>query len=333
MTTQITTPPDAGAAREPEWTHDDQAAAEREGWALFNLGTPRLELQRDDDRDVFADDNEAWAHVVARYFADEGDRGLHARALRYLARYAPCEYDAIRDYMIDRAREDGRITAAPPPAEELLLLLAAGRDDETSDVAPERRAPLVLDAETVVRAAREQSRAEAGLRPLTEVFAGDRIEGGFPRIGVIARRHAHHGGEVDVLIVPIEVYAIDLPWSEALDPNRFRVHTHVAMASSPPGTGRPLESVQIAVADTPAGADDHGPAGAWILLDVRQSVMDDDDGTGTTITARYAVAVSELVHMVMHAHHGEQCGDAGDDGTRPGLRSAPPLTVVDGGLA
>ena len=65
----------------------DNAAASREGWALFDCGSdpegrPQLQLQREDapeDREPpFASDRDAWEHVVARARAGSA---LHRAAL------------------------------------------------------------------------------------------------------------------------------------------------------------------------------------------------------------------------------------------------------------
>ena len=45
------------------WTPKDQAAALREGWALFDMDTPRAEIQRDDEAAIFDNDRAARKHV------------------------------------------------------------------------------------------------------------------------------------------------------------------------------------------------------------------------------------------------------------------------------
>lgn len=60
-----------------KWTTKDQAAALREGWALFNMDT-HPEIQKDDDQDRFPDDDSARRHVAL--FASP----LHDKALKAL---------------------------------------------------------------------------------------------------------------------------------------------------------------------------------------------------------------------------------------------------------
>jgi hypothetical protein len=70
------------------WTEEDQAAAEREGWCLFEIGGGLWELQRDDDSEAFWNDDEALRVVAERatlpYAASQRNGAppsLHARAL------------------------------------------------------------------------------------------------------------------------------------------------------------------------------------------------------------------------------------------------------------
>lgn len=64
------------------WTAEDQAAALLDGWALFNTGESRMEIQRLDEAAVFESDDAARAHVLAK--ATEDPLGLHAKALRWI---------------------------------------------------------------------------------------------------------------------------------------------------------------------------------------------------------------------------------------------------------
>ena len=88
---------------QPEWTGEDDAAASREGWCLSETTDERYpyELQRIDspeDEDgemgepLFASDQKAWEHVVARSRAGD-DRAK--RALRFLAAESPAEFERI----------------------------------------------------------------------------------------------------------------------------------------------------------------------------------------------------------------------------------------------
>lgn len=61
-----------------EWTAADSEISSREGWSVFNLEDGRPEIQRDDELDVFKDDDAAVAHV--RRCAAAGS-DLHRRAL------------------------------------------------------------------------------------------------------------------------------------------------------------------------------------------------------------------------------------------------------------
>lgn len=69
----------------PTWTPDDQAAAMREGWALFNeCSEGWTEVQRVDEDGVFLTDDDARAHVLAMATVDP--HGIHAKAMRCVRR-------------------------------------------------------------------------------------------------------------------------------------------------------------------------------------------------------------------------------------------------------
>lgn len=74
-----------------EWTNRDSDAACAEGWDIFEAGDG-MQLQRDDDGAVFADDFDAWVHVWEQA---QQDSPLHVRALAYLAEASPEEYESI----------------------------------------------------------------------------------------------------------------------------------------------------------------------------------------------------------------------------------------------
>lgn len=64
------------------WTAEDSAIAQSQGWDLFKAscgGLIVLLIERCDDREIFADDDQAIEHVRAR--AAEGDE-VAAKALR-----------------------------------------------------------------------------------------------------------------------------------------------------------------------------------------------------------------------------------------------------------
>lgn len=66
-------------AHVPTWSAEDQRAAMREGWAIFNEDTTP-EIQRDDQSTAFSSDINACAHVLQE--AAKGS-ALHARALAF----------------------------------------------------------------------------------------------------------------------------------------------------------------------------------------------------------------------------------------------------------
>ena len=90
-----------------EWTDDDAAAAEAEGWAIFRCygsGNGPWQLQRFDDPDdhanvpaanPFGADTDVWVHVRDRAAAGSA---LHQRALDFLARNNPDEHSAITSW-------------------------------------------------------------------------------------------------------------------------------------------------------------------------------------------------------------------------------------------
>lgn len=72
-------PRPAGLPALPEWTPADCAAACDEGWCVFNVdGGGPLEIERDDEAEVFESDDEAIAHVRRR--AKAGSE-LHQKAI------------------------------------------------------------------------------------------------------------------------------------------------------------------------------------------------------------------------------------------------------------
>jgi hypothetical protein len=110
------TPAAAGAA-EPEWTPEswtaeDQAAAEREGWDIFECdgsGGGPWQIQSFDDVDdelapviianvgrLWEDDDQAWMFVWA--VRSE----LHAKALAFIHAMNPQEWDAVKDEALKR---------------------------------------------------------------------------------------------------------------------------------------------------------------------------------------------------------------------------------------
>jgi hypothetical protein len=82
--------------RPQEWTNRDQLAAEKEGWAIFDVyGGGLQEIERDDERNKFKSDETALAHVYRRALA--GSR-LHIRALVIHCRDAIDVFKAAHGY-------------------------------------------------------------------------------------------------------------------------------------------------------------------------------------------------------------------------------------------
>lgn len=92
------------------WTPEDSAAALAQGWEIFSTnrdddwcktrkglryGHRPYELQRDDDAEIFANDDEAWTFV---WLAGLADDPVATRALVFLMQNSPVEYAAIRDF-------------------------------------------------------------------------------------------------------------------------------------------------------------------------------------------------------------------------------------------
>lgn len=60
------------------WPPECSLAASQEGWDLFECGSALVQIQRDDDLSVFADDAAAVAHVLEHATAGSA---LHLRAM------------------------------------------------------------------------------------------------------------------------------------------------------------------------------------------------------------------------------------------------------------
>jgi hypothetical protein len=93
---------------ETEWTKNDQSAAQREGWDIFDsagsecgpwqicrLDEPML-WELAPDPYPFEEDTDVWVHVWRR--ADEGS-ALHLKALDFIKKNNPMEYAAIWDHL------------------------------------------------------------------------------------------------------------------------------------------------------------------------------------------------------------------------------------------
>lgn len=80
------------------WSDKDNHFAAGEGWSIFRCdgGSDHgsYQLQKDDEIGAFEDDGEAWRHVVNQ--ATAGSR-VHQRALNFLRRESPVEYQRIID--------------------------------------------------------------------------------------------------------------------------------------------------------------------------------------------------------------------------------------------
>lgn len=77
------------SATSVRWRKYDSLTADREGWDIFNAGTDRAEIQRDDCADRFANDGQAWLHVVKQALAGEE---THQRALAHVLFHNPEEW-------------------------------------------------------------------------------------------------------------------------------------------------------------------------------------------------------------------------------------------------
>lgn len=87
-----------------EWTADDAAKANAEGWDIFeSFGSENgpWQLQKFDDPDwgpdapspyPFATDSDVWVHVRT------GNTPLHRKALAFLSEHNPQEYRAITEW-------------------------------------------------------------------------------------------------------------------------------------------------------------------------------------------------------------------------------------------
>ncbi|MBC7703158.1 MAG: hypothetical protein H7274_04315 [Rhodoferax sp.] len=75
------------------WSSEEQAAAEAEGWAIFNLGESGMRLERDDEAEILVDDLAAYRVV----FLLETD--LHRAARALLRDHAPEHYADIKAYI------------------------------------------------------------------------------------------------------------------------------------------------------------------------------------------------------------------------------------------
>lgn len=86
-------------------THYDEPAfdnrqAHEEGWGIFDLcevgRADPYQLQRVDEDERFASDDDAWRHVAAR--AAEGS-AYHSAALAFLRKSSPGEYAALSAFL------------------------------------------------------------------------------------------------------------------------------------------------------------------------------------------------------------------------------------------
>lgn len=84
-------PPDQYSSEDPDWPSDDQIKAQAEGWDVFENDVHGVEIERDQETDVFASDDDALAFVTARAAAGEAhairalvlhSKGREARDLR-----------------------------------------------------------------------------------------------------------------------------------------------------------------------------------------------------------------------------------------------------------
>jgi hypothetical protein len=96
------------------WTEEDQAAAEPQGWNIFDAGEANATLCADNDSDAFKTDEEAWDFVLKA--AGDGDE-LARRALLHMKAWNPKEFDAITDRLSVQDQEHiERFLPAPAAA-------------------------------------------------------------------------------------------------------------------------------------------------------------------------------------------------------------------------
>ena len=79
-------------------TYADFQQMEKEGWNVFIVDgfskTRPFQIQKVDEMNLFESDMEVWRFVVAR--AQNDPKSVYARALRYIKRLSPKEFEEIQ---------------------------------------------------------------------------------------------------------------------------------------------------------------------------------------------------------------------------------------------
>lgn len=102
---------------EATWSDADAAAANAEGWDIFDSygsDSGPWQIQRFDDPTAigwpadlpypFEEDTDVWEHVW--HLAHQGGHPVHERALAYLKAHNPMEYEAIERWVSAAAESD-----------------------------------------------------------------------------------------------------------------------------------------------------------------------------------------------------------------------------------
>ncbi len=78
------------------WAVSDLRTAAREGWNVFNSGTPNARIERDDSCTAFDSDDSVWEYLIEG--AADGE-DLARRALLHVAIHNPTEFALISKYI------------------------------------------------------------------------------------------------------------------------------------------------------------------------------------------------------------------------------------------
>ncbi|HEY0943930.1 MAG TPA: hypothetical protein VGD81_01640 [Opitutaceae bacterium] len=114
----------APTAPDIEWTPADSAAADKEGWNLFNVETSP-EIQRDDEADLFPTDDAAVEFVRSSRTA-HGVKALALVEVAASAALSPSErFDALLNNIGSATGNDDEIAALRTVVDELLRAIPA----------------------------------------------------------------------------------------------------------------------------------------------------------------------------------------------------------------
>jgi hypothetical protein len=84
------------------WRDQDCAAADADGWNIFNAGEPDARLERDDAASVFPDDGSVWLQVRSQALAGVP---LSIRALAHLLHWNSGELRQVISFVADPPTE------------------------------------------------------------------------------------------------------------------------------------------------------------------------------------------------------------------------------------